>query len=165
MKKSIVRYFIGIMLLGISFSCTSNQVIAQEKPDTQSPKTNLETKRFEVQLPKLTDEKDTKVEFFVGKIMPIDCNSHHLIGEIKTKENGTQAYYEFETKGDVISTLMGCIDYPLKDEFVYAKSIVLDYNSRLPILFKIPDGFQIKYKVLTASAFQDAEEYDARKHR
>lgn len=111
--------------------------------------------RYIIQLPSSSKEKDVnkKVEFYVGKYEKVDnCNSFGLIGKIhqKTVEGYGYSYYEFDTDGNIIGTLMYCNNRKLVEKFIIGESNLVDYNSRMPIVIDVPEGYVVQYKIFVA---------------
>lgn len=124
----------------------------QEAIDNLKPyPNNTELEQHVIFLPPLKDknENNLKVEIFGGKTIKVDCNKHRMMGEFETKtvEGFGYDYYVFKSNGHAASTRMACPDDTLHDKFVYAESITLRYNSRLPIVVYTPKGFEVNYKI------------------
>ena len=103
-----------------------------------------------ITLDKLENEENYKVELFVGKTTTIDaCNRFGLNGNWVTKDvNGWgYSYFEFQSNGDIFSTLIGCLDSSLKTQIVYGTGNFISYNSKLPIVVYTPIGMDLQYKV------------------
>ncbi len=118
--------------------------------------------RYVINLPSrsINQEQNYKIELSPGKLMMVDCNRHFLAGSLKEETvNGFgYTYYTFATSGNVSATRMGCPDAKLTQKFVAAKSLLTDYNSRLPLVIYAPEGYQVRYKVFKASAENAAPE-------
>lgn len=107
--------------------------------------------RYVIFLDKKKNEDQLKVEIQPGKTMEVDCNVQRLLGQLVDVdvEGWGYTYYKFESKGEVVSTMMFCPD-PKKPGFVYGESKLLNYNSRLPIVVYVPKGMALKYKIWSA---------------
>lgn len=119
--------------------------------------------QYVIDLPHSTTGQDynKKVAFYVGKMAEVDlCNSHFLQGIIHSKElkGWGYTYYEFETDGMIMSTMKGCLDNMKELKFVASRSMTIDYNGRMPIVLYVPEGYEVRYKIYTASA----DEYAAK---
>lgn len=105
--------------------------------------------RIIIDLPKLNNEDNYEVELVVGKWAEVDCNRHTLMGEIKaeTAEGWGYNYYIFETDGNMISTRMACPNQELERKLVQSQSRKVRYNSKLPIVVFVPEGYTVSYKL------------------
>jgi len=110
-------------------------------------------KRVYIQLPVNKNERELKVEVFIGKEQLVDCNSYFIMGEVKeqTVEGWGYTYYDVASEGQVAGTLMACPGYKKKNKFVHmSHPLLLDYNSKLPIVVYVPAGLEVRYKIWTA---------------
>lgn len=108
-------------------------------------------KRVLINLPSLKNENDFEVELKVGKWQEVDCNHHSLMGafEEQTVQGWGYNYYDFESDGRMISTRMGCPDQELENKLINAQSKKVRYNSKLPIVVYIPEGYVVSYSIWT----------------
>ncbi len=111
--------------------------------------------RHVIELSKKSDESAFKVEIVPGKVMSVDCNVHRLMGTLTEKnlEGWGYTYYEFSSDGKTTSTLMAC-NKPNVDKFVSGQTLIVRYNSKLPIVVYAPKGFEVKYKIWKAGKEQ-----------
>lgn len=107
--------------------------------------------RYVIELPKKSDESKFKVEIIPGKMMMVDCNRHTLIGKLVEKDlqGWGYTYYEFTTEGKTASTMMAC-NKPEENKFVSSETLIVRYNSKLPIVVYAPAGYDIKYRIWKA---------------
>lgn len=114
--------------------------------------------RWVIQLPAQSNETDWRVELIPGKQMQIDCNQHHLGGKLhaKTLKGWGYGYYEFISKGQITSTLMACPESSKRQAFVAAESLMLRYNSRLPLVVYTDKAYQLQYRLWRADAARTA---------
>ncbi|ABE49564.1 serine protease inhibitor ecotin [Methylobacillus flagellatus] len=103
-----------------------------------------------IHLPMLADEENTKLELQVGKTMQVDCN-HHSFGATvveHTVKGWGYPYYEVNSIGGPISTRMACPSGTETSKFVAAhgNGFVVRYNSKLPVVVYIPQGFELRYR-------------------
>ena len=119
------------------------------------------SKRVVIYLPEKTREQegDYKLEIIPGKMAKVDCNNHSLTGNLEKKELSGFGYdyYEFSSNGNMASTKMACPDNKMTEKFISGKTALLDYNSRLPVVVYVPDGFQLKYRIWSASGMGEAK--------
>lgn len=110
--------------------------------------------RFAIILPELEHEEDYKVELFVGKKVMADAvNSQSFSGKIETVNIEGWGFRRYVVKdlGEMTSTLIGGRDVVLQEKFVMLPSIVIYYNSRLPIAVYVPDGAEVRYRIWSAT--------------
>lgn len=148
MNKYILNTFI--------LCCLSFLLVAQQRKFDVSifPKPEKGFKKLIIHLPTKSKEENYKVEVFAGIEEKVDCNQYHLIGEIKTMDlpGWGYTYYKVESDAKMAGTLMGCIDYPKRIKFIHLQPILYSYNSKLPMVFYVPEKFIIRYKIFQASA-------------
>ncbi|MFK7899457.1 MAG: serine protease inhibitor ecotin [Cyclobacteriaceae bacterium] len=150
-----VMFFCGlVVLLGVYFSCKPAKKIMMpsvEKAHDLSmyPKAEDGQARSVISLPKKEDESNYKVELFIGKTLEVDCNRHSLGGSLTSQsvKGWGYTYFDFQTDGRIMSTKKGCPEGSKKEKFVYYKSDLIRYNSRLPVVVYVPEGYEVKYKV------------------
>ena len=113
--------------------------------------------RFVIKLEHKTREQEQnyKVEIVAGKRMMTDGVNIQRLGnaiESRTVQGWGYTYYEVTGKGESISTLMAAPEgsHPV-EQFVTAPSILVRYNSRLPVVVYAPTGYEIRYRVWQAS--------------
>jgi len=149
-KTALALFVIGIMM---SFAGAIN---AQEKQTLEKmlepfPKAEAGMVRHVIELKKKSDESLYKIEIVPGKVMSVDCNHHTLMGKLEEKDlqGWGYTYYEFSSDGQTRSTMMAC-NKPNENKFVSAQTLLVRYNSKLPIVIYAPQGYEIKYKVWKA---------------
>ena len=115
--------------------------------------------RYVIKLEEKADEFAYKVELIPGKVMLVDCNRHGLNGKIEEKdlEGWGYNYYVFSSNGQVFSTQMMCFD-PKEEKFVSSQSLIVRYNSKLPIVIYAPKGYEIRYRIWEAGEEQKTTE-------
>ena len=117
--------------------------------------------RYVVILEPKADEDLYKVELFAGKLMEVDCNRQRLIGQFAEEDvqGWGYPYYTFESDGQVISTMMACFE-PKQTKFVTGESMMIRYNSRLPIVVYLPKDLNLEYRIwsTTESVLVDEQE-------
>jgi len=120
--------------------------------------------RFVIALPhkERGEEDDFRVELIVGKKMLTDgVNRVRLASalEARTLEGWGYAYYEVTGSSETLSTLMAPPEgAPKVEAFVTAAPLQVRYNSRLPIVVYAPSGYEVRYRIWSASeTIQTAE--------
>lgn len=109
-------------------------------------------KRTVITLPPMSNEKQHMVAVYAGIYHETDCNKHFLIGGMQTNtlEGYGYEYFTVETDGMVGSTMMACPQgSPKTKSFVHLQPIMINYNSKVPIVVYAPENVQIRYKVFT----------------
>lgn len=147
---------VKLATLAFAFASISISALAQNnhKVDISIfPKPEKGFRQFVIEVPQSSNDVNRKIELFVGKEMETDgCNNYNLMGEYKTKEltGWGYSYFKYESKGDVMSTMIGCPDLPKKQKFVTGQGHMTDYNGKLPIVIYVPDGMEVRYKIYQA---------------
>lgn len=153
MKTAFVLLSAGVLML---FAMPAN---AQQKSGKSESEKALEAfpaaengmVRHVIQVKKQADETLYKVEIIPGKNMVVDCNLHTLMGKLEEKDlqGWGYNYYVFSSDGKTRSTMMAC-NKPNENKFVQAQTLIVRYNSKLPIVVYAPAGYDIKYKIWKA---------------
>ncbi|KDB05827.1 Proteinase inhibitor I11, ecotin domain containing protein [Burkholderia sp. lig30] len=111
--------------------------------------------RMVIGLPALGDEADARVELMVGKTLQADCNQHWFGGELtaETVQGWGYTYYRLGDVKGPVSTMMACPGQTPREQFVQVRGddMLLRYNSRLPLVVYVPDGFEVRYRVWRAA--------------
>lgn len=101
------------------------------------------------------EEDAFKVEIIVGQEMLTDgVNQVRLANTIEssTVEGWGYPYYEVTGPAKAMSTQMAPAEgSPEVRTFVTAPPLVIPYNSRLPVVVYVPKGFEVRYRIWTAS--------------
>ncbi|MDY7790776.1 serine protease inhibitor ecotin [Burkholderia ubonensis] len=119
------------------------------------PQASAGQQRAVIALPALADEAGARVELMIGKTLQTDCNQQWFGGELsaETVQGWGYTYYRLSDVKGPASTLMACPGQALRERFVQVRGEdqLLRYNSRLPIVVYVPDGFEVRYRVWRAS--------------
>jgi len=119
--------------------------------------------RHVIEMPKTNNDTDHKIELQIGKTMLVDCNRHALMGKIEriTLKGWGYHYLQVSNIQNGLSTLMAC-QGEKTEKFIYihsGKDSLQRYNSRLPIVAYIPEGYEVRYRIWSAAAdVQQAEQ-------
>lgn len=120
------------------------------------PKAAAGQQRAVIALPALADEADARVELMIGKTLQTDCNQQWFGGELsaETVQGWGYTYYRLSDVKGPASTLMACPGQAPRERFVQVRGDdrLLRYNSRLPVVVYVPEGFEVRYRVWRASA-------------
>lgn len=111
--------------------------------------------RWVFEVPALEREQDFKVEIMVGKELEVDCNKRMIGGNLarETIQGWGYPLYRISQIGPAASTLMACPENePLQIQFVAVQGdgFFQRYNSRLPYVVYVPEGYAVKYRVWVA---------------
>ena len=108
------------------------------------------------------EDNSFKVEIVSGKTMLTDGVNQMRLGnaiEPQLLKGWGYTYYEVTGKGLAMSTMMAAPEGSSQVEsFVSGKSILIAYNSRLPVVIYAPAGYEIRYRIWrTVDDFEKAE--------
>lgn len=148
MKKQM-KLTTTLLLLSILFAPFVNAQVKQTL--NPFPAASDGMVRHVIELPEKSDESKLKVEIIPGKMMLVDCNLHTLTGELteNTLRGWGYTYYEFNSDGKTVSTMKAC-NKPKVNKFVSSKTLLIRYNSKLPVVIYAPAGYDIKYRIWKA---------------
>ncbi len=110
--------------------------------------------RHVVEVPKTDNDEDHRVELLIGKTMLVDCNKHSLRAKVEnvTLKGWGYKYLEVSDIHSGPSTMMAC-PQPKTEKFIslyMGKETLRRYNSRLPIVAYIPEGYEMRYRIWSA---------------
>ena len=108
--------------------------------------------RHVIDVPKTENDHDHRVELLIGKNMMVDCNHHSFFGEIKsvTLKGWGYTYLEVDNIQSGPTTMMACPE-PKKQKFISIRDDLRRYNSRSPIVIYVPKGYEVRYRIWSAS--------------
>jgi len=117
--------------------------------------------RFVIRLARKEDEDAHGVELVVGKDLEVDCNRHWFGGKLDREVVSGWGYplYRLSSVAGPASTMMACPEEEKRTVFVavHLEDPMLRYNSKLPIVVYVPEGFIVRYRNWSASGkAQDA---------
>lgn len=149
-KKAPFSFILVLIILNSTFAQVENY---EPLEIDVFPKAEIGFKQVYITVPEEEKETNFKIEVFIGKELLLDCNQHFLLGEINEYEleGWGYNYYIINSKGEIASTKMACLDNETKKKFVHLSPKLFSYNSKLPIVFYIPENFIVKYKIFNAS--------------
>jgi ecotin len=86
----------------------------------------------------------------------VDCNIHRF-GAVLSEQVASgwgYSYYVIDRIDGPLSTMMACPEETRERRFVSAPlgDSLVPYNSRLPLVVYVPDGFDVRYRVWSAGA-------------
>lgn len=143
-----------VLTVGITISAQKKIEKFEKLEIKMFPKAKEGFKQVYIQLPIAENENDLKVEYFVGADKMVDCNKQSMMGNVVQKdlEGWGYTYFDVETKGEVISTMMGCLDPKTTEKFVSLQPAITRYNSKLPLVFYVPQDLEVRYRILKPEA-------------
>lgn len=138
----------------------SISVIAAEEVKNETAQKNLkpyaaelgELQRHIIILPKLENESVIKVELIPAKMMITDGINRYSLGlslEKGTVKGWGYSYYKAVGNDQAMSTRMGGQADP-KERLVMGRSMLVRYNSKLPLVVYLPKGCELHYRIWTA---------------
>ena len=137
---------VPILLVGACATAMSDDNDLAPWPPAEAGET-----RFVIRLPAVDDESSHGVELEIGKAMEIDCNEHWFGGKFERQVVSGWGYPMYRLSGIAgpASTMMACPEQDLRSAFVAVRleDPYLRYNSRLPIVVYVPDGFVVRYRI------------------
>ncbi|MFC5475329.1 serine protease inhibitor ecotin [Paraherbaspirillum soli] len=118
--------------------------------------------RWVIRLPQEADEKALQLELVAGKTMDVDCNRQWFSADMKaeTLAGWGYTYHVLQDVKGPASTLMACRGQPKKPGFVPVSGAgyLLRYNSKLPVVAYLPEGFTLQYRIWRAGDNVTAKE-------
>lgn len=152
MKHSI--FLIILLLTGVT---STNTFAAPEHPQLKAfPEAVEGRERFVITLPykERAEEDSLKVELVPGKTMVTDginVMRHSSRIESRPLTGWGYTFYEITGQDITISTKVAVPDGLKKEvQFVAGESLMISYNSRLPIVIYTPSGYDIHYRIWQA---------------
>ena len=111
--------------------------------------------RMVVRLPAADNEADRLVEIVVGKTLSVDCNRVWFGGNLEERvaQGWGYPYFVLERVGGPASTMMACPPGEERTEaFVQVRGdgFLQRYNSKLPMVVYVPEGFEVRYRIWQA---------------
>lgn len=159
--KQTQKCIILIMILFSAFTATNagnTMNNSKQQSAHMFPKAKDGNVRYVINLKKQKNEEELNVEIIVGKTMMVDCNRHFFPGKIteETLDGWGYPYYIAQTNGQAAGTKMLCPEEKKHTEFISIPSLKMQYNSKLPIVIYVPEGFEVKYRIWKAGKYMNA---------
>lgn len=158
MKNRLIQFLvIGLAIVGAGASSAGHPEL------TAFPDAREGMERLVIVLPhkERGEEDGFKVELTPGKIMLTDgVNLMRLGSTISPRplKGWGYTYYEVTGSDVAMSTMMAAPEGGQKIErFVPGTPLLIPYNSRLPIVVYVPQGYEIRYRIWSAGVTRKAE--------
>ncbi|OJU90407.1 MAG: hypothetical protein BGO13_15410 [Burkholderiales bacterium 66-5] len=154
-----------VLLLGAAAlaACAQQPMANTSNPDAAKelkafPSEMAGHRRYVIELPQLPDEAEHKLELIGGKTTQVDCNSRGMDGRFEAREvqGWGYSYWVFGSQGRVLSTMMMCPPGSARPGFVQAEPLLVRYNSKLPVVVFVPEGFELRWRIWQAGAVREA---------
>jgi ecotin len=151
-------YFLILGFLALSLLTVCGHAVSAEHSELKAfPPAEDGMERFVIVLPhkERGEEDDFRVEIIVGREMLTDGVNLVRLGnaiEPRTIAGWGYTYYEVTGSSETLSTLMAPPEgAPKRKAFVTAAPLQIRYNSRLPIVVYAPSGYEVRYRIWSAS--------------
>ena len=161
-EKQEIKVLFSLMI--IVFALFSVQGFAAVHPELKPfPAAERGMERFVVVLPDKTraEEVNFKVELIPGKTMLTDGVNqvrHGSTIETRSLSGWGYTFYEVTGQDKTMSTMMVAPGESDKvKQFVSGTPLLIRYNSRLPIVVYVAEGYEIKYRIWTAGDAGNAD--------
>lgn len=147
------------LLMAISGSMLFSFATAADNADLLKPfpEATADETRYVIELPKLPNEENVKVQLIAGKTVEVDCNRQSFGGEISEEniEGWGYSFYKISELVGPMTTLMGCPEDSKHDAFVPMQdSPLVRYNSNLPLVIYAPKDVEVKYRIWQADVLE-----------
>ncbi len=111
--------------------------------------------RMVFRVPIAENEADRKVEIIVGKTLSVDCNRTWFGGSLEKRvaKGWGYPYFVLGKITGPASTMMACPGDEKRTEAfvsVRGKGFLQRYNSKLPMVVYVPEGFEVRYRIWQA---------------
>ena len=146
---------VKLLLTGLTLALCWSEFAFSAEDLKPWPPAEAGYERMVFRLPVVDNENDHKLEIVIGQQRMIDCNLHHLSGNLETHSIDGWGYplFRLDTVGVPISTMMACPpDMPQHNAFVAVRGngFMQRYNSKLPVVVYVPAGFEVRYRIWSA---------------
>ncbi len=108
--------------------------------------------QYVIEVPKTDNDYAHKIALRIGKTILTDCNHqsfHGKVEEVSLKGWG-YTYLEVSDIRTGVSTMMACSE-PKTEKFISLQDTLRRYNSRLPLVVYVPQGYEVRYHIWSAS--------------
>ena len=158
-----MKRLMQLMVIGLTlFSVNACAAVHPELKAFPAAKEGIE--RFVIVLPDKArgEDADFKVELIPGKVMLTDGVNqmrHDTTIEPNPLKGWGYTYYEVTGQDVAMSTMMAAPEGgQMTEQFVAGTPLFIRYNSRLPIVIYSPIGYEVRYRIWSASATTEQAE-------
>lgn len=152
MRKLIGLFVLAAVLQGCAMKEQQPRDLASVAP---YPAAQTGYVRHVVWLPQRSDEQLYRVELIAGKQMLTDCNTRGFSGQLNehSLQGWGYTYYQVDNVNGPVSTMMACPQQEKIQDFVALNltNSLLRYNSKLPVVVYLPEGFELRYRIWSAA--------------
>ncbi len=146
-----------ILALVMTLTGTSLYAVDTKSETVKKDKTHMFPKakegfvQYVIEVPKMDNDADHKVELLIGKKILVDCNQHSLRAKIEniTLKGWGFKYLEVSDIHNGPSTRMACQE-PKTEKFIsvyMGDKALRRYNSRSSIVAYVPEGYAVRYRI------------------
>ena len=149
----MIKKLFWLVPAAAALSCASVDASDNKMKPYPAPEPGYQ--RFVFELEPKAQEQNYKVEILPGKMLQVDCNQVSLGGQLvaKVAQGWGYPFYVLEKVTAPISTKMVCPpDEKPRQQFVAVRrgNELQRYNSKLPVVVYVPEGFQVRYRIWQA---------------
>jgi len=141
--------------VAMSFVVKGNSADHKQLKAFPQAKKGMERSVIELPHKSRAEEVNFKIEVIPGKLMMTDgVNLMRLGVSIKPQllKGWGYTYYEVTGRDVAMSTMIAAPEGKQVKRFVAGNSLLIRYNSRLPIVIYAPKGYEIRYRIWEAPA-------------
>jgi len=146
-----ITFFLPVLMIGACANTMPQNDDIEPWPAAAAGET-----RYVIRLPKQDDEDTHGIELVVGKDLEVDCNRHWFGGKLERQVVSGWGYplYRVSSIAGPASTMMACPEEEKRRVFVevHLDDPMLRYNSKLPVVIYVPDGFGVRYRIWSADS-------------
>lgn len=147
---------LAALTAAVLLSATAAQAAEDDLKAFPPPKPGMV--RHVLRLPMQPDESNFKVELIVGKSVKLDAANRYFFGgkiEEETVQGWGYTFFKVDAVGPMAGTLIGVDpNVPKVDRFITlgGEPHLVRYNSKLPLVVYVPQGYEARYRVWSAPA-------------
>ena len=143
------------MFLCLAVCCSVAMLQAQESEKDNIhmfPQSKEGYVRQVIEVPKTDNDYAHKIALQIGKIILTDCNHQSFYGKVEevSLKGWGYTYLEVSDIRTGVSTMMACSE-PKTEKFISLQDTLRRYNSRLPLVIYVPQGYEVRYHIWSAS--------------
>jgi ecotin len=142
--------------LGLSFPLTA-AAAGNDYGMKPYPVPRTGQQRLAFRVPAVENEENHRIEILAGTSMDLGCNRTWFGGDLeqRTAKGWGFPYYVLNQVGPAASTRMACPPGEEKTQtFVQVRGdgFFQRYNSKLPVVVYVPEGFEVRYRIWSAGS-------------